>query len=93
MLLDGIPIEAPLDGTLLVIRNQDTPGVIGEVGSVLGRHGVNIANFALGRDANGAVGVVNVDERGSQRVDEPILAALKAVPAISDARVDPRLVT
>jgi D-3-phosphoglycerate dehydrogenase len=87
VLLDGIPVEAPLDGTLLVIRNQDTPGVIGEVGSVLGRHGVNIANFALGRDENGAVGVVNVDERGSQRVDEPILSALKAVPAITDARV------
>jgi D-3-phosphoglycerate dehydrogenase / 2-oxoglutarate reductase len=87
VLLDGIPVEAPLDGTLLVIRNQDTPGVIGEVGSVLGRHGVNIANFALGRDENGAVGVVNVDERGSQRVDEPILSALKAVAAITDARV------
>jgi D-3-phosphoglycerate dehydrogenase len=87
VLLDGIPVEAPLDGTLLVIRNQDTPGVIGEVGSVLGRHGVNIANFALGRDANGAVGVVNVDERGAQRVDETILASLKAVAAIRDARV------
>jgi D-3-phosphoglycerate dehydrogenase len=86
VLLDGIAVEAPLDGTLLVVRNQDTPGVIGEVGSVLGRHGVNIANFALGRDENGAVGVVNVDERGSH-VDEEILAALKAVPAIKDARV------
>jgi D-3-phosphoglycerate dehydrogenase len=87
VLLDGIPVEAPLDGTLLVIRNQDTPGVIGEVGSVLGRHGVNIANFALGRDENGAVGVVNVDERGASRVDDEILSSLKAVPAIRDARV------
>jgi D-3-phosphoglycerate dehydrogenase len=87
VLLDGIPIEAPLDGTLLVVRNQDTPGVIGEVGSVLGRHKVNIANFALGRDANGAVGVVNVDESSSHRIDEDILSALKAVPAIKDARV------
>jgi D-3-phosphoglycerate dehydrogenase len=87
VLLDGIPVEAPLDGTLLVIRNQDTPGVIGEVGSVLGRHGVNIANFALGRDDNGAVGVVNVDERGATRVEDEILASLKAVPAIRDARV------
>jgi D-3-phosphoglycerate dehydrogenase len=87
VLLDGIPVEAPLDGTLVVIRNQDLPGVIGEVGSVLGRHGVNIANFALGRDAAGAVGVVNVDESGAARIDDEILAALKAVPAIKDARV------
>ncbi len=39
-----------------------SPGVIGEVGTILGRHGVNIANFALGRGETGAVGVVNVDE-------------------------------
>ena len=69
------------------MRNQDTPGVIGEVGSVLGRHGVNIANFALGRDDDGAIGVVNVDERGATTIDETILAALKAIPAIRDARV------
>jgi D-3-phosphoglycerate dehydrogenase len=87
VLLDGIPIEAPLDGTLIVVRNQDTPGVIGEVGSVLGRHKVNIANFALGRDANGAIGVVNVDESSSHRIDATILAELEIVPAIKDARV------
>ncbi len=61
VLLDGIPIEAPLAGALIVIRNQDTPGVIGEVGSVLGKHGVNIANFALGRDCPGR------DWRGQRR--------------------------
>ena len=34
---------------MLIIANDDQPGVIGEVGTILGRHGVNIANFALGR--------------------------------------------
>jgi D-3-phosphoglycerate dehydrogenase / 2-oxoglutarate reductase len=58
----GISVEAPLSGTLLIIANDDQPGVIGEVGTILGRQGVNIASFALGRDATGAVGVVNVDE-------------------------------
>ena len=87
VLLDGIPIEAPLAGALIVIRNQDTPGVIGEVGSVLGKHGVNIANFALGRDAQGAVGVVNVDESGAARIDQKVLDALTAIPAIRDARL------
>ena len=51
--------------------NEDQPGVIGEVGTILGRHGVNIANFALGRGTGGAVGVVNIDvpqaENGTDR--------------------------
>ena len=59
--VDGVEIEAPLEGVLLVITNDDQPGVIGEVGTILGRHAVNIASFALGRGADGAVGVVNVD--------------------------------
>ncbi len=45
----GIDIEAPLHGRLLCIRNYDTPGVIGRVGTILGEHGINIASFGLGR--------------------------------------------
>jgi len=59
--IDGVEIEAPLEGTLILIKNQDLPGVIGEVGTILGRSGVNIANFALGRSDGGAVGMVNID--------------------------------
>ena len=62
VLLDGIAVEAPLDGTMIVMCNTDQPGVIGEVGTVLGRHGVNIATFALGREGDRAIGVVIVDE-------------------------------
>src|SRR5438046_930071 len=58
----GVDVEAPLGGTMRIIANEDRPGVIGEVGTILGRHGVNIASFALGRNATGAIGVVNVDE-------------------------------
>ena len=50
---DGIDIEAPLEGNLLVCRNIDVPGVIGKIGTILGEHGVNIANFALGRERSG----------------------------------------
>jgi D-3-phosphoglycerate dehydrogenase len=60
----GVEVEAPLGGTLLIVANDDQPGVIGEVGTILGKHRVNIANFALGRGADGAIGVVNVDEEG-----------------------------
>ena len=47
--IEGISCEAPLDGNLMYSKNEDVPGVIGYLGTVLGTNGVNIANFALGR--------------------------------------------
>jgi D-3-phosphoglycerate dehydrogenase / 2-oxoglutarate reductase len=47
--IDGIDIEAPLERSLIYIRNRDVPGVVGRVGTILGNHRVNIADFALGR--------------------------------------------
>src|ERR1035437_1417268 len=47
---DGIDIETTLEGNLLVCRNLDVPGVIGRIGTILGEKGVNIGNFALGRE-------------------------------------------
>jgi D-3-phosphoglycerate dehydrogenase len=85
---DGIDVEAPLEGNLLVCRNLDVPGVIGRIGTILGQHGVNIANFALGRDRSGvtpvkALAVVQVDAPVSQDV----LNALMQIEALLDARL------
>jgi D-3-phosphoglycerate dehydrogenase len=80
VLLNGVPVEAPLSGTLLLISNNDQPGVIGDVGTILGRQGVNIANFALGRDSGGAVGVVNVDAPAG--VVEGLLDQLRSIAAV-----------
>ena len=73
---------------MIVIANEDRPGVIGEVGTILGRHGVNIANFALGRNASGAIGVVNVDEEEAapQTLDKAV-EELRRVRAIREAFV------
>jgi D-3-phosphoglycerate dehydrogenase len=89
VLVDGVPVEAPLEGVMVVIRNNDQPGVIGEVGMILGRHAVNIANFALGRTEGGAVGVVNVDERPGDggTVTGAVLSELRAAANVRDARV------
>jgi D-3-phosphoglycerate dehydrogenase len=85
-LVDGVEIEAPLEGALILIKNEDLPGVIGEVGTILGRFGVNIANFALGRGRGGAVGVVNVDvPRSEQGVVERAIEAIRAIPAVKSA--------
>jgi D-3-phosphoglycerate dehydrogenase len=84
----GVDVEAPLGGTMLIIANDDQPGVIGEVGTILGRHQVNIANFALGRGDSGAIGVVNVDEdTDNPRTLEAAVDELRKVPAIREAWV------
>ena len=87
-LLDGVEVEAPLQDLLVVVRNDDQPGVIGEIGTVLGRHHVNIASFALGRGAGGAVGVVSVDRNTvGEAAMARALEELRALPAIKDARL------
>lgn len=48
--VEGISCEATLDGNLMYSKNEDVPGVIGYFGTVLGKNGINIANFALGRE-------------------------------------------
>jgi len=84
----GVDVEAPLGGTMLIIANDDQPGVIGEMGTILGRHRVNIANFALGRSDRGAIGVVNVDEdAGAPRALDKAIDELRRVPAIKTAWV------
>jgi D-3-phosphoglycerate dehydrogenase len=85
--IDGIPLEAHLEGTMLYLRNRDEPGVIGQVGSTLGKLGVNIATFALGRReatrGAEAVSLVRLDGEVSPSVLEPI----RAIPAITEARL------
>jgi D-3-phosphoglycerate dehydrogenase len=88
--VDGIDVEAPLGHNLVYMRNRDVPGVIGKVGSILGEHKINIANFSLGRrqgDAapgapREAVAVVHVDSL----VPEVVLAELRKVPAVEQAK-------
>ena len=82
----GVDVEAPLGGTMLIIANDDQPGVIGEVGTILGRHRVNIASFALGRSDTGAIGVVNVDEdAAAPQILDKAVELLRKVPAIRSA--------
>ena len=85
VLVDGIAVEAPLDGTMFVISNRDEPGVIGHIGTILGKHGVNIANFALGRQNGHAVGVVTVDE--TTPIPEAVVEELRQTKAIQSARL------
>jgi len=85
--LDGIGLEAPLEGTLLLTRNRDVPGVIGQIGTALGNLGVNIATFALGRRSpvHGAEAVAMVRLDGA--VSESVAEKIREIPSITEARL------
>jgi D-3-phosphoglycerate dehydrogenase len=90
---DGIDIEAELSGTLVVIRNQDVPGVIGRIGTILGEAKLNIANFALGRATSSpaleghALAVVQLDiPDTTQPALQQALTELRNVEAITSVR-------
>jgi D-3-phosphoglycerate dehydrogenase / 2-oxoglutarate reductase len=87
LLIDGIELETPLEGTLLLTRNRDVPGVIGQVGVTLGNLGVNIATFALGRrePVHGAEAVALVRLDGT--VNASLLEKILAIPSITEAKL------
>jgi len=85
--IDGIALEAQLDGTILYLRNHDEPGVIGYVGTMLGKHGVNIATFALGRrEATRGAEAVSLVRLDGQ-VPEAILGPIREFSAITQAKL------
>lgn len=61
--IEGVPVEAAITPYMLFIRNDDKPGLIGGLGTILGEAGQNIADFRLGRIASGdsAVALVSLD--------------------------------
>ncbi|HEY1939929.1 MAG TPA: phosphoglycerate dehydrogenase [Candidatus Angelobacter sp.] len=84
--VDAIDIEVPLGGNLIYMRNRDVPGVVGKIGTLLGRHGVNIGNFALGRSGEQhgaeAIAVVQVDSPAP----EEVLQEIAQLPEINEVR-------
>lgn len=82
--VDGYSVEAVPRGHLLVLHNEDRPGMIGYIGQALGKAGVNIAMMNLTRHKiNGrAVSLINVDGR----IPDDLLAELRAHPHILAAR-------
>lgn len=61
--IEGVPIEVALQPNMVFIRNDDKPGMIGELGKLLGEEGLNVADFRLGRkdDTSGAICLVALD--------------------------------
>jgi len=74
--INGIPVEAEVGPNMLFLTNEDKPGLIGDLGSVLGDNGVNIATFHLGRNESGgeALALLQVDEPVSDDVLQKVRA-------------------
>lgn len=73
--IKGINIDAEIGQHMLYTTNEDVPGIIGALGHTMGENGVNIANFTLGRTAQGgdAIALLYVDNP----IPEPVLAKLR----------------
>ncbi|MCF8069028.1 MAG: phosphoglycerate dehydrogenase [Desulfobacterales bacterium] len=76
--LGTIYMDAIPEGAMLVIQNYDKPGVIGNVGTTLGNHNINIGRFHLGRREDRAFCIVNIDAPA----DEKVIGDLNALPNI-----------
>jgi D-3-phosphoglycerate dehydrogenase len=82
VMVDGHDVDVPFARRMLLVRNDDRPGVVGLVGTVLGEAGVNIADMALGRtrDSATALMVISVDQAISTQVRD----RLQSSPGILD---------
>ncbi|WP_170596501.1 phosphoglycerate dehydrogenase [Ruegeria arenilitoris] len=70
--IKGINIDAEVGAHMLYTTNEDVPGIIGTLGKTMGEHGVNIANFTLGRAEAGGEAIALL------YVDEPVPAEARA---------------
>jgi D-3-phosphoglycerate dehydrogenase len=83
--IDDYTLDVDPKGTMIFFRNTDTPGVIGQVGTIMAENGLNISDFRLGRDNNGrALAVVRVDGQVTRKVLEE-LASLDACISVAHA--------
>jgi D-3-phosphoglycerate dehydrogenase/(S)-sulfolactate dehydrogenase len=82
--VNGFRVEAVPDGHVVVVENDDAPGVVGNLGQVLAAAGVNIALISLSRlpDRSGAFSFLNVDEPPASSV----LDRLRALPHVRSVR-------
>ncbi|MBI5194042.1 MAG: phosphoglycerate dehydrogenase [Nitrospirae bacterium] len=78
--LNGFPLEVVPEGYMLVLTNVDKPGVVGNTGTLLGQHNINIARMQFGRDVPGGkvVSVISIDTP----VSEELLDNIRKLPNV-----------
>jgi len=81
--INGHSVDVPPSSHMLVIRNADTPGMIGRVGMLLGEAGVNIADMDVGTNAEGEAALMVLSTYSP--VPDEVVERLRAVDGIFDA--------
>ena len=81
--IEGVPIEVALQPNMVFIRNDDQPGMIGDLGTLLGQEGLNIADFRLGRkdETSGAICLVALDAP----VNDEVFGKIQSQQSITSA--------
>ena len=82
--IEGLKIDAEFGASMIYVSNEDRPGFIGRFAGLLGDAGVNIATFALGRDAPGGSALALVQVDGD--VPAALLEQVRALPGVRKAR-------
>lgn len=82
--IDNFKVEIVPEGELLFLYNNDMPGVIGNIGTLLGKNQINIARMHFGRESQGgmAISVVSIDTHASPEIIDQI----KKLPNILSVR-------
>ena len=84
--INGFDLDIEPKGNLIIFKNTDVPGVIGQVGTTLAKNDVNIADFRLGRNANEALAVIITDSTVSKDTLKE-LSELEACVSVDYARL------
>jgi len=83
--IDDYTVEIVPEGNMLVMHNNDKPGVIGNIGAIMGNNNINIARMHFGRESAGgrAISVVNIDSS----ISDELLKQIRLLPNILDVKV------
>ncbi|PAF47001.1 phosphoglycerate dehydrogenase [Helicobacter sp. 12S02232-10] len=81
--INGFNIDIEPKGRMILFKNTDIPGVIGNVGNILGKHSINIADFRLSRNSNKeALALIVLDSQ----ISENVIQELRGIPACISIR-------
>jgi D-3-phosphoglycerate dehydrogenase len=82
--VDNFPMETVPEGDMLVLMNNDKPGVIGGIGTLMGQNGINIARMQFGRESQGgrAMSVVSVDSA----ISDELMDKVRKLPNVLSAK-------
>jgi D-3-phosphoglycerate dehydrogenase len=83
--IDGHDLELVLRGNILIIRNEDRPGIIGNIATILGRYSINIGGMHVGRKKLGEPQIMAIYL--DQSISEETLTSLSLIDGVLSARI------